>query len=108
MAKQSLSNIIDAADPADREDVAIRRLLVAALSDSGIEFAQMMNPPIPLPSACERGTRCRMGMMQPSRRRRSPVLAWRSSVSQGPYAATNVFPIKIRVSRHAEPLDRRL
>jgi hypothetical protein len=72
MADQSLANIIDAADPADREDLAIRKLLVAALSDSGIELAQVMNDRSPLRNPCERGTPWRVSVMRsPSRRRRS-------------------------------------
>jgi len=53
MAEQCLLSIIDAADPDDGDDVAIRRLLVTALSDSGLEMAQMLDGRIPpLPTAC--------------------------------------------------------
>jgi hypothetical protein len=79
MAEQSLTNIINAADPADGEDVAIRKLLVAALSDSGIELAPMMNDCSPLLNPCERGTPWRVSMIRPpSRRRRQPVVSGRS------------------------------
>jgi hypothetical protein len=79
MAKQSLTDIIDAADPADREDVAIRKLLVAALSDGGIELPQVMNGRSPLLNSCERGTSRRLNVIRsPSRRGRSSVLDGRS------------------------------
>lgn len=82
MAEQSLANIIDAADPADREDIAIRKLLVAALRDSGIELPQVMNGRSPLLNSCERGTPWRVSVMRsPLRRGRSPVLAGRSHYS---------------------------
>ena len=50
MIEPCLRSIIDAGDPSDPDDVAIRKLLVTALSSSGIEMAQIMNgriPPIP-------------------------------------------------------------
>jgi hypothetical protein len=76
MAEQSLAHIIDAADPADDEDVVIRRLLVAALNDGGIELAQVMDGRSPLLNSCERGAPWRVSVMRsPSRLRRSPVLA---------------------------------
>jgi hypothetical protein len=79
MADQCLTNIIDAADPTDGEDVAIRKLLVAALSESGIGLAQMMNGREPLVNSCERGTPWRVSVMRsPSRRRRSPLIAGQS------------------------------
>lgn len=79
MAKQSLVHIIDAADPADAEDVAIRKLLVAALSDGGIELAQMMNDRSPLLNSCERGAPWRVSVMRsPSRRHCSPPVAART------------------------------
>jgi hypothetical protein len=54
MTEQCLQGIIDAADPDDADDVAIRRLLVTALSNSGIELAEMMNDRIPpLPALCK-------------------------------------------------------
>ena len=43
MTEQCLLSIMEAADPDDRDDVAIRKLLVTALSSSGIELAQIMN-----------------------------------------------------------------
>jgi hypothetical protein len=43
MVEECLLSMIDAADPHDSDDVAIRRLLATALSESGIELAQMMN-----------------------------------------------------------------
>jgi hypothetical protein len=48
MAEQRLHRIIDAADRTDGEDVAIRKLLVAALSDSGREMARMSEASTPL------------------------------------------------------------
>jgi hypothetical protein len=48
MTEQSLQRIIDAADPDDSDDMAIRRLLVTALSNSGIELIEMMNVSVPL------------------------------------------------------------
>ena len=79
MAEQSLAHIIDAADPADEEDVAIRKFLVAVLSDGGIELAQVMVGRSPLLNSCERDTPWRVSVMRsPSRRRRSPALAGRS------------------------------
>ena len=48
MTEPCLLSIMEAADPDDRDDVAIRRLLVAALSSSGIELAQITNGRIPL------------------------------------------------------------
>ncbi len=54
MTEPCLLSIIDAADPDDRDDVEIRRLLVTALSSSGIELAQIMDGRIPpLPTLCE-------------------------------------------------------
>jgi hypothetical protein len=54
MTEQCLQSIIDAADPDDADDVAIRRLLVTALSNSGTELPEMMNGRIPpLPALCE-------------------------------------------------------
>jgi hypothetical protein len=38
MTDQCLLNIIDAADPADEEDIGIRKSLVAALREGGIEM----------------------------------------------------------------------
>ena len=79
MAEQCLSNIIDAADPDDDEDVALRRLLVAALRDSDIDVVHMMDicrPP--LPTAYERGSTRGLGvMLPPSHRRRWPHVAKR-------------------------------
>jgi hypothetical protein len=80
MVEESLAKIIDAADPADAEDIAIRRLLVAALNDGGIELAQVINGRSPLLNSCERGTPWRVSVIgSPSRRRRprSPVVATR-------------------------------
>jgi hypothetical protein len=74
MAEQCLANIIEGADPTDQEDVAIRKLLVAALSDSAIELAQMMNGRNPLLSACGRGTSWRVSVMRRTSRRRYPSL----------------------------------
>ena len=69
MAEASLANIIDAADPADREDIAIRRLLDVALSDSGIELPKVMNGRSPLLNGCERSTPTRVsGIRSPLRR----------------------------------------
>jgi hypothetical protein len=53
MIEQCLLSIIDAADPDDREDVAIRRSLATALGNSGIDLADMMNGEILLPTLCE-------------------------------------------------------
>ena len=54
MTEPCLLSIMEAADPDDRDDVAIRKLLVTALSSSGIELAQIMNGRIPLlPTSCE-------------------------------------------------------
>jgi hypothetical protein len=78
MAKESLANIMDAADPTDGEDVVIRKLLVAALSESGIELAQMIAGRDNLPSSCDRGVPWRVRPARsPSRRRGSPVVAGR-------------------------------
>jgi hypothetical protein len=54
MVEERLLKIIDAADPEDGEDVAIRRLLATALSESGIELARMMDGHIPSSMRCER------------------------------------------------------
>jgi hypothetical protein len=82
MAEQSLAHIIDAADPADGEDVAIRKLLVAALSEHGTELAHVMNGRRPLLNSRERGTSgtpWRVSVMRsPSRRRRSPLAVARN------------------------------
>jgi hypothetical protein len=54
MTEPCLLSIMEAADPDDRDDVAIRKLLVTALSSSGIELAQIMTGRIPpLPTLCE-------------------------------------------------------
>jgi hypothetical protein len=54
MTEQYLLSIIEATDPDDGEDVAIRRSLVIALGNSNIELADMMNGHIPpLPTVCE-------------------------------------------------------
>jgi hypothetical protein len=54
MAKQRLLSIIDAADPDDCDDIATRRSLVIALSNSGIGLAEMLEDRIPpLPVLCE-------------------------------------------------------
>jgi hypothetical protein len=71
MTEQCLPSIIAAADPDDRDDLAIRRLLVTALSKSGIELAEMMNGRIPpLPTLRElravRGEVCRLSRARPS------------------------------------------
>jgi hypothetical protein len=42
MAEQRLHRIMDAADRDDGEDVAIRKLLVTALWNGGLEMARMM------------------------------------------------------------------
>jgi hypothetical protein len=50
MTEQRLQSIIDAADPDDGDDAATRRSLVIALSDSGVELAELMDgriPPLP-------------------------------------------------------------
>jgi hypothetical protein len=82
MPEQSLAHIIDAADPADEEDVAIRKLLVAALSEYGTELAHVTNGRSPLLNSCERGTRgtpWRLSVMRsPLRRRRSPLAVART------------------------------
>jgi hypothetical protein len=70
MAEESLAHIIDAADPADEEDVAIRKLLVAALG--GIALPQVMNGLSPLPNSCERGTPWPVTVMRSPLRRRRP------------------------------------
>jgi hypothetical protein len=41
MAEQWLQNIIDAADPDDADDVAIRELLAAALGASDLDLARI-------------------------------------------------------------------
>ena len=48
MAEQRLHKIIDAADRDDGEDVAIRKLLVTALRDSGLEITQLVEDRSPL------------------------------------------------------------
>ena len=55
-----------------------RKLLVAALSESGIELAQMVDGRSPLLNSCERGTPWRVSVARsPSRRRCLPVAAGR-------------------------------
>src|SRR6266852_1173127 len=68
MTEQHLQSIINAADPDDGDDVAMRRLLVIALSDSGIELAEMMDGRIPpLPTLCElRAVRREMCRLSPA------------------------------------------
>jgi len=56
MAEHCLLHIIDAADPEDGDDVAIRRLLVSALRDSGIELTRTMSGRV-APPPHRRGTR---------------------------------------------------
>jgi hypothetical protein len=54
MVEECLLRMIDAADPDDSDDVATRRLLATALSECGVEFAQMMNGHIPsMAMSCE-------------------------------------------------------
>jgi hypothetical protein len=81
MVEQCLQRMIDAADRDDDDDVAIRRLLATALSDSGLDLAQMMNGRIPsVLTSCERGAAWRVSVMRsPLRRRCSPLVAGRSS-----------------------------
>jgi hypothetical protein len=75
MTEQFLQRIIDAADPDDSDDVAIRRLLVTALSNSGIELIEMMNVRVP-PWAT-------LGQVRPVRREGCPLSrARRSSLAR--------------------------
>jgi hypothetical protein len=71
MTEQYLLSIIEATDPDDGEDVAIRRSLVIALGNSDIELADMMNGHIPpLPTVCDlsavRRKVCRLRRARPS------------------------------------------
>jgi hypothetical protein len=76
MAEQSLANIIDAADPADSEDLAIRQSLVAALSEGGIELAQLINGRSRLLGSCGRGAPWRVSVVRaPLSRRCLPAVA---------------------------------
>jgi hypothetical protein len=75
MTEQSLQRIIDAADPDDSDDMAIRRLLVTALSNSGIELIEMMNVSVPLSPI--------LGQVRPVRREGCPLSrARRSSLAR--------------------------
>ena len=80
MTEPCLLSIMEAADPDDRDDVAIRKLLVAALSSSGIELAQIVNDRIPpLLTLCElRAARRKRGdgrgrRIRPTGRARKPI-----------------------------------
>jgi len=79
MVEECLLSIIDAADPEDGDDVAIRKLLATALSESGLDLAQMMNGRIPpLLTSCELGAAWRVSVLRsPSQRRRSPLVTGR-------------------------------
>ena len=41
IAEKRLRDIINAADPDDRDDVVIRTLLAAALKESGVDFGEL-------------------------------------------------------------------
>ena len=75
MVEERLLKIIEAADPDDSDDIAIRRLLATALSESGIELTQIVNGNIASPSIlCERRAAWRVSVLRsPSRVRRSPL-----------------------------------
>jgi hypothetical protein len=81
MVEECLSKMIDAADPDDSDDIATRRLLAIALSEGGIELAQMTNGHIPLlPMSCERRAAWRVtALRSPSDARRLPLHAGRRS-----------------------------
>ena len=80
MVEQYLLNIIDAADLNDSDDVETRRLLAAALRDSGLDLAQLMSGRIPpVRRSCQAGAVWRVSRVRSSSHGRlSPLLAGQS------------------------------
>jgi hypothetical protein len=71
VVEQWLMNIIDAADHEDSDDVETRRLLVAALRDSGLDLARVMNGDSPGQPPRSAGAAWRLRRMSsPPHRRR--------------------------------------
>jgi hypothetical protein len=49
IGEQGLKNIIRAADPDDRDDVATRKLLVSAFTDISADLTELLHDPQPAP-----------------------------------------------------------
>jgi hypothetical protein len=79
MTDKCVLNIIDAADPADEEDIGIRKSLVAALREGGIEMLGVTDGRCSrLRSRRSRGVR-RLSLIRPPSRRTCMAAAPRQS-----------------------------
>jgi hypothetical protein len=68
MIEERLLKIIEAADPDDSDDIAIRRLLATALGECGAELAQIANGHFPWSMPCERRAARRFSVLRSASR----------------------------------------